>query len=353
MVRAAWALVLVALVVAIVAGASGRGRPQSLYQHTMAVAGEYKCPVCQGESVAASSAPEAVEIRDLIGKWLAEGRTEQQVRAYLVADYGQSILEKPPASGIGFLLWALPAALVGLAVLGLAGAFWRWHLALAGHGPAPTAFARVPASDPGASGPLQFEAAHVDGSAPAARTGRVVAATGARAGGAGRRQRATLAAGLALVVVAGALWYADRSSGPRQPGGTVSGGPGPAATAQQLRQAAALTAKDPSAALVIYGQVLASDPAQPTALTEEAWIYAEAGYRARAMTLLARVEKWHPGYDLAHLYRGLVLLDYVHDPRAAAGEIRWYLSHGPDPSLVGLARQGLALAERGSGTGKG
>jgi hypothetical protein len=327
----------------------------------MAVAGEYKCPVCQGESVAASSAPEAVEIRDLIGKWLEQGRTEQQVRAYLVADYGQSILEKPPASGIGVLLWGLPAALVALAVLGLAGAFWRWHLALRRRGPAPAPVPPGPSGDPVVSGSLPAQAGGASASrpvalragapaAPAGAPGRRLAAT-ARARGAGWRQRATLASGLALIVVAGALWYADRSSGPRQPGGTVSGGPGPAGTAEQLRQAAALSAKDPSAALVIYGQVLASDPAQPTALTEEAWIYAEAGYEARAMTLLGRVEKSHPAYDLAHLYRGLVLLDYGHDPRAAAGEIRWYLSHGPDPSLVGSARQALALAGHGSAKG--
>lgn len=360
--RAAWALVLVVTVVAIAVGASGRGRPQSLYQRTMAVAGQYKCPVCQGESVAASSAPEAVEIRDLIGKWLAEGRTEQQVRAHLVADYGQSILEKPPASGIGVLLWVLPAALVLLAVLGLAGAFWRWHLVIGGRAPLRAVALPGPVAGPAVTGSPGGQAGGGREGAPAAPPQAAPVAAGApgrrssaraQVRATGWRQRATLASGLALVVVAGALWYADRSSGPRQPGGTVSGGPGPASTSEQLRQAAALSAKDPSAALVIYSQVLASDPAQPTALTEEAWIYAEAGYKARAMTLLGQVERLHPDFDLAHLYRGLVLLDYERDPRAAAGEIRWYLSHGPSPSLVGLARQGLALAEHSSGKGKG
>ena len=53
--------------IALGAGAFGgaTSRPASLYQRTMDVAGEYRCPVCAGESVAASDAPEAVEIKGL------------------------------------------------------------------------------------------------------------------------------------------------------------------------------------------------------------------------------------------------------------------------------------------------
>ena len=113
-----WRTSAVWAVVAIVAGLSlavgsgafsgGHAKAATLYQRTMQVAGEYRCPVCAGESVATSDAAEAVEIRGLIQGWLAEGRSQVQIRSYLVDDYGPSILEKPPASGIGVLIWVLP-----------------------------------------------------------------------------------------------------------------------------------------------------------------------------------------------------------------------------------------------------
>ena len=74
---AVWGAAAVAICagVALAAGVfgGGAGHPPSLYQRTMAVAGEYRCPVCAGESVAASDAPEAVEIKGLVQQWLAEG----------------------------------------------------------------------------------------------------------------------------------------------------------------------------------------------------------------------------------------------------------------------------------------
>ena len=337
--RAAWALVAVAVAVALVVGSSGKSRPQSLYQRAVAIDAQYKCPVCQGESVAASNAPEAVEIRSLITRWLTEGRSPSQIRSYLVADYGTSILERPPATGLGILLWALPVAISLLGAVGLALAFWRWR------SPAPGA-AAAPARDGLAV--AEVPAGSRDDDAPSPPPGPVrsrwAGPARSRGGVPSWYQRATLLAGLVLVALAGALWYADRSSAPRLPGGTVSGGPPAVDVGAQLAQAAALSAKNPTAALLIYSQVLAEQPNQPTALTEEGWIYAEAGFSAKGMALLGQAESTNPRFDLAHLYRGLVLLDYRHDPAGAVREFNWYLAHGPDASLAPLAHRALAEA---------
>ena len=103
-----WALILAGAVLACVVAVSAAGllsegskpqslpKQQSLYQRTMAIAGEYRCPVCAGESAATSDTPAAADIRDLIRKWLEEGQSPAQIRSYLIADYGESILEKPP-----------------------------------------------------------------------------------------------------------------------------------------------------------------------------------------------------------------------------------------------------------------
>ena len=57
-----------------------------------------------------SNAAEAVEMRSLIQGWLKKGDSQAQIRHYpACTDYGTSILEKPPASGLNALVWALPA----------------------------------------------------------------------------------------------------------------------------------------------------------------------------------------------------------------------------------------------------
>ena len=78
-----------------------------------------RCPTCEDLSVAQSTAPTAVAVRGAIGQLIAEGRTDQQIKAYLVARYGSSIVLDPPASGWSLLVWLLPlvGGLMATAVL--------------------------------------------------------------------------------------------------------------------------------------------------------------------------------------------------------------------------------------------
>jgi tetratricopeptide (TPR) repeat protein len=147
---------------------------------------------------------------------------------------------------------------------------------------------------------------------------------------------------MALVLLAAVLWLVDRSATPRLPGDTITGGQN--GTSAALQQASALAATDPAAALVVYAEVLATQPDQPEALTGEGWIYAEGGFVDQAMARLNRAEKVDPSYAAAHFYRGLVLLD-EHRPGPAAAELKWYLGHGPASSLVAAARSALEQAE--------
>jgi Flp pilus assembly protein TadD len=143
--------------------------------------------------------------------------------------------------------------------------------------------------------------------------------------------------------MAAALWLVDRSAAPRLPGGTITGGSN--GTNAELQQASAIAATDPAAALVVYDEVLASQPDQPEALTDEGWIYAQSGFVNEAMTKLAKAEEVDPAYDAAHLYRALVLLDAEDRPGPAGVEIKWYLAHGPAPALVAAAKAALVQAE--------
>ncbi|MGP8209289.1 MAG: cytochrome c-type biogenesis protein CcmH [Acidimicrobiales bacterium] len=357
---AVWGAIAVAVCagVAFAAGVFGGGgaHPLSLYQRTMAVAGEYRCPVCAGESVAASDAPEAVEIKGLVQQWLAEGRSQAQIRSYLVKDYGTSILETPPTSGVSVLVWALPGAAVAAGLIGLGFGFARWRRAgLAPAGPVPAGPAPAGPAPDGLADPdagevavaqqqVLFALEPAGAPAPSGRLGAAHRSSGARTRRSPRRLpgRVSLAAGLALVLLAGALWLVDRSATPRLPGDTITGGQD--GTSAALQQASALATTDPAAALAVYDEVLAAQPDQPEALTDEGWIYAEGGFVDQAMARLDRAEEVDPSYDAAHFYRALVLLD-EHRPGPAVAELKWYLGHGPASTLVAAARAALGQAE--------
>ena len=365
-----WVFLLAASVVlacgALAAGTGffrGATQHPSLFQRTMAIAGEYRCPVCAGESAAESSAPAAADIRNLVRKWLQEGETQAQIRANLVGDYGQSILLKPPASGLDVLVWAVPALAVALGAAGLTLAFVRWRRVLAVPGVEPS---RSPPSpgEPSLSGSRTREPRTREpvsqgspGGAPASVQGTlfelgpqgesVPLASPAVASQAGRTsppwyRRLMVPAGLALLVAGVGLWLVDRTS-PQLPGGTITGSL--TGLNVELTEAKALTGKDPARALEIYGKILASNPNQPIALTAEGWIFAEAGFASQAMPLLTKAEKVDPSYGPAHLYRGLVLLEYEKNPSGAVAELSWYLAHNPSSSLVKVAREALVQAK--------
>jgi cytochrome c-type biogenesis protein CcmH/NrfF len=83
------------------------------------IAAQLRCPACQGESVARSSSPVAAAMREVIATQLAEGRSPEQVRQWLIDRYGAELLSDPPTAGWGLLLWLFPvvATAIGAAVL--------------------------------------------------------------------------------------------------------------------------------------------------------------------------------------------------------------------------------------------
>lgn len=81
----------------------------ALEARASALAAELRCPVCQGVSIEASPSPLALQMKDLIRTQLAEGRTDEEVRAYFVSRYGEWVLLEPRASGFNLLIYVLPA----------------------------------------------------------------------------------------------------------------------------------------------------------------------------------------------------------------------------------------------------
>ena len=93
---------------------------------------QLRCLVCQGESLDESGAPLAADLRRLIRERIAAGDSDQAVKAYLVARYGDFILMKPPVNRETYLLWFAPFGflLAGGAVVWLVASGARRRLSL-------------------------------------------------------------------------------------------------------------------------------------------------------------------------------------------------------------------------------
>ncbi|MBE7219429.1 MAG: cytochrome c-type biogenesis protein CcmH [Caulobacteraceae bacterium] len=89
------------------------------------VSAELRCLVCQNESIDESHAALAHDIRVLVRQRIEAGDTNAQVRAYLVARYGQFILLKPPVERQTLLLWGTPVLVLVLGGLAIAAAARR------------------------------------------------------------------------------------------------------------------------------------------------------------------------------------------------------------------------------------
>ena len=86
---------------------------QDLDKRTQALSSELRCLVCQNQSLADSNAPLAVDLRNQVREQLAAGKSEGEVKAWLVERYGDFVLYRPPFNAGTALLWGGPFALLG------------------------------------------------------------------------------------------------------------------------------------------------------------------------------------------------------------------------------------------------
>ena len=76
---------------------------------------QFRCLVCQGESIDESGSPFAADVRHLVRQQIASGQSDAQITDFLVARYGDFILMKPPLQSNTWLLWLAPFLVLGVA----------------------------------------------------------------------------------------------------------------------------------------------------------------------------------------------------------------------------------------------
>lgn len=73
---------------------------------------EVRCVVCQNETIADSQADIAADLRAIVREQVAAGRSDGEIRRFLVQRYGEFVLFRPALSWINAPLWLTPFAIV-------------------------------------------------------------------------------------------------------------------------------------------------------------------------------------------------------------------------------------------------
>ena len=80
---------------------------------------ELRCLVCQNQSLAGSRADLAQDLRREVRKLITEGKTDAEVKDFMVSRYGDFVLYRPPVKPTTWLLWGGPFLLLLIAVAAL------------------------------------------------------------------------------------------------------------------------------------------------------------------------------------------------------------------------------------------
>jgi cytochrome c-type biogenesis protein CcmH len=86
---------------------------------------DIRCVVCQNQSIDDSQADLAADLRRIVRERLVAGDSDQQVRDYLAARYGDFVLLDPPVKPKTYALWYGPVAIFLLALGALLSYFRR------------------------------------------------------------------------------------------------------------------------------------------------------------------------------------------------------------------------------------
>ena len=91
------------------------------------ISSEVMCPVCGVPLELAQEAPQAEAERDFIRRLIAEGKTKDEVKDALVAEYGENVLAVPGDDGFGLAAWLIPIAAFLTAAIAIGIALRRWR----------------------------------------------------------------------------------------------------------------------------------------------------------------------------------------------------------------------------------
>ena len=85
---------------------------EALERRVTGLAHELRCLVCQNESLIASRADLAMDLKRQVREQIKAGKSDAEIRDYMVARYGDFVLYRPPVKSSTLPLWFGPFALL-------------------------------------------------------------------------------------------------------------------------------------------------------------------------------------------------------------------------------------------------
>ena len=73
---------------------------------------EFRCPKCLNTNLAGSDAPIAKDLRRAVHRLINEGKTDQEIREFMLSRYGDFVLYKPRLTPATLMLWFSPLVLL-------------------------------------------------------------------------------------------------------------------------------------------------------------------------------------------------------------------------------------------------
>jgi len=86
-------------------------------QRLNTIAEELRCLVCQNESLAGSRADLAQDLRREVRNLIKDGKSDQEIKDFLVSRYGDFVLYRPQVKPSTYVLWAGPFVLLAVALV--------------------------------------------------------------------------------------------------------------------------------------------------------------------------------------------------------------------------------------------
>jgi len=122
---------------------------------------QLRCLVCQNQTIADSNAGLAIDLRQQVVQQVRAGRSDTEIKQYMVERYGDFVLYDPPFSPTNFALWIGPFVLLAVGLLLVWRSVVRRHRSLDApsqpsaeqHARLQNLEARYQASSPSASAP--------------------------------------------------------------------------------------------------------------------------------------------------------------------------------------------------------
>jgi cytochrome c-type biogenesis protein CcmH len=98
---------------------SNPGKTADLDQRVMILSQQFRCLVCQNETIADSHADLAADLRQQIREQIIGGRSDAQITTFLTDRYGDFVLYRPRVTPKTYALWFGPFLLLGGGLCGL------------------------------------------------------------------------------------------------------------------------------------------------------------------------------------------------------------------------------------------